>query len=283
MKNRRLKKHGTTSPVLASGAVLVLALGACAGGEDGGDPSDSVATVTETPTRTVDVTAPPETSVPPETVPDQPETVPEQPEVPGEDPGVVSVPGEETETYFSTEGQEVGLAGVSPDMVPVVVREQPAVDSTPVAELDKIGAVVLAGREWRDPALAEQGYWAEVRVDGVQGWIPSGNLYHFGGNADVTADYAGIPASDGPQGVVAAVAEQATRGMGDWLLETTPDYAGEPFYRVDVTGMQDDAQAGERLFVTVREDAGENGREYTVDTVERTLLCHRGVSGGLCL
>ncbi|OLT51430.1 hypothetical protein BJF89_06785 [Corynebacterium sp. CNJ-954] len=101
--------------------------------------------------------------------------------------------------------------------------------------------------------------------------------------ADVTADYADIPASSGARGLVAAVAEQATRGMGDWILETTPDYAGEPFYRADVTGMQDDAQAGERLFITVREDVGENGREYTIDTVERTLLCHRGVSGGLCL
>lgn len=267
MRNRRLKKHGTKTPVLASGAVLMLALGACAGGENGGGQSESVVTVTETPTRNVEMTAPPETT----------------PEVPGDAPGEVIVPGEETETYFSTEGQEVGVAGLGPDMEPVVVREQPAADSAPVAEVDRLGAVVLAGREWRDPALAEQGYWAAVRVEGVQGWMPSGNLYHFGGNTDVTADYADIPASSGAQGMVAAVAEQATRGMGDWILETTPDYADEPFYRVDVTGMQDDAQAGERLFITVREDVGENGREYTVDTVERTLLCHRGVSGGLCL
>ncbi|MGN0095756.1 MAG: hypothetical protein ACI38U_06800 [Corynebacterium sp.] len=137
MKNHTTSKHGIMTPVLAA---------------------DSVGTVTETPTRTVEVTAPPE--------------------VPGDTPGEVIAPGEETETYFSTEGQEGGVAGLGPDMEPVVVREQPA---------------------------------------------------------------------------------------------------------ADVTGVQDDAQAGERLFITVREDVGENGREYTVDTVERTLLCHRGVSGGLCL
>lgn len=270
MKNHNLKKHGIKTPVLASGAVLVLALGACAGGEDGGDRAESVATVTETPTRNVEVTLPPATS------PGSPGTTPDV-------PGDVTVPGEETETYFSTEGQEVGLAGVRPEMVPVVVREQPAADSAPVAELDQVGSVVLAGREWRDPALADQGYWAEVRVDGVQGWMPSGNLYHFGGTTDVTADYTDIPAGTGSQGVVVAVAQEATGGTGQWVLETTPDYAGEPFYRVDVTGMQDDAQGGERLSVTLREVNGGNGREYAVDSVESTLLCHRGVNGGLCL
>ncbi|WP_420100022.1 hypothetical protein [Corynebacterium sp.] len=239
-------------PVLAIGVGAPLLLGGCLAVRGGESEDGPVVTDTRTVTNTVEMPAP---------------------------TGKATVPGEEVETYFSTEGQEVGVAGWGPDREPLIVRDVPSVDGDDVAHVDRLGAVELAGREWNNTDLPDEGYWAEVRVDGAQGWMLSGHLFHFGGNADVTGDYVDMPAADEEQELVTSVGGQSAGDQAEWILLTTPDYAGEPFYRVDVTGMKDDAQAGERLFVTVEENDG----RYAVGKVERTLLCHRGVSGGLCL
>lgn len=261
MMNRRLR-----APVLALGAGTALVLSACAGDGSSDDQGDRMATVTETATETVQTTLPQET-----------ETLTGAPS-PTQDPEEITVPGEQVETFFSTAGQEVGVAGLAPDQEPLEVRAVPSSEGETVAEIDRLGAVELAGREWNNPALEDEGYWAEVLVDGQRGWMLSGNLYHFAGTSDVTDDYAGVPAADSAQAAAQAVAEDAAR-EADWILLTTPEYAGEPFYRVDVTGMRDDSVAGERLFITV----GENNGRYEVDEVERTLICQRGVSGDLCV
>lgn len=60
---------------------------------------------------------------------------------------------------------------------------------------------------------------------------------------------------------------------------TTPADTGDGLYRVDVTGLPDDAQAGERLRVAL----GNSDGMYRVASVDQTLLCARGVTGGLCL
>jgi hypothetical protein len=254
MKNRRLHISA-----LVAGAGTAVALAACTGSEGSGAQDAPAVTVTETHTRSVEVTA----------------TV----ETPADDPGEIPVPGEEVETYYSTEGKEVGVAGLRPEEEPLVVRDVPSVDGRAVAEVDRLGAVELAGREWNNTDRPDEGYWAEVRVDGEQGWLPSGNLFHFGGTEDVTEEYRDLPPAETDRELLAAVGQRSTGGMADWIVLTTPDYAGEPFYRVDVTGMKDDAQAGERLSITVEQvDGG-----YGIATVDRTLVCRRGVSGGLCL
>lgn len=257
----RIRRAGaTTLATTAATATTLLLLAACiSSGEDGGqhgsDPSDTVratATVTET-------VAEPVTSG----------------ETPTETP--TEVPGEEVEAYFSTAGQEVGVAGLASEEEPIIVRDVPSPTGTQVADVDRLGAVELAGREWNNTQDPDEAFWAQVRVDGATGWMPSARLYHFAATTDVTDDYRDVT-GDSEQAVVEAVGQQAA-SMADHVLLTTPDYAGEPFYRVDVTGMKDDAQAGERLFVTV----GENDGNYAAEKVECTLLCHRGVSGGLCL
>ncbi|WP_291478580.1 hypothetical protein [Corynebacterium sp.] len=259
-----MKNHGLQATALVAGVGVAWVLGACTGATGDGGRDDPVVTVTATATRSVEVTVPP--GPPAET---------ESPD----DTGGITVPGEEVETYFSTEGQEVGVAGLRPDREPIVVRDVPSAGGRPVAEVDRLGAVELAGREWNNTDDPDEGYWAEVRVDGHRGWMPSGNLFHFGGTTDVTDDYRDLPTAATDDELLEAVGEEATGGMADWIILTTPDYAGEPFYRLDVTGMKDDAQAGERLFVTVvQADGG-----HRVGKVERTLVCHRGVSGGLCL
>lgn len=257
----RIRRAGaTTLATTAATATTVLLLAACAssaedGRQDGSDPSD---TVTATATVTETVAEPATSSATPTETPTE-------------------VPGEEVEAYFSTAGQEVGVAGLASEEEPIIVRDVPSSTGTQVAEVDRLGAVDLAGREWNNTQDPDEGFWAQVRVDGVTGWMPSAHLYHFAATTDVTDDYRDVT-GDSEQEVVEAVGQEAA-SMAEYVLLTTPDYAGEPFYRVDVTGMKDDAQAGERLFVTVEENDG----GYAAEKVERTLLCHRGVSGGLCL
>lgn len=252
-----MRIRGTGAATLAT---TVLLLAACASsGEDGGqDGSEPSGTVTATATVTETVAEPATPSVTPTGTP-------------------AEVPGEEVEAYFSTAGQEVGVAGLESEEEPIIVRDVPSSTGAQVEEVDRLGAVELAGREWNNTQDPDEGFWAQVRVDGAAGWMPSAHLYHFAATTDVTDDYRDVT-GDSKQAVVETVGRQAA-SMADHVLLTTPDYAGEPFYRVDVTGMKDDAQAGERLFVTV----GENDGSYAAEKVERTLLCHRGVSGGLCL
>lgn len=67
--------------------------------------------------------------------------------------------------------------------------------------------------------------------------------------------------------------------MGRWAIVTKPEDTGDGAYRLDITGVPDDAQAGERLKVTFDEVDG----QYTISNVEKTLLCARGLSDGMCL
>jgi hypothetical protein len=49
----------------------------------------------------------------------------------------------------------------------------------------------------------------------------------------------------------------------------------------DVIGIQDDAVRGFRVHVFATPDEG--GEGFVLKSVEQTLLCGRGVSGGLCV
>lgn len=260
-------------PVLALGACTALMLGACGNGGDDVDTRDDGASETT-------VT---ETMVPADNDDggDSGGIAPGEPDPGGSDtlPGEVTVPGEQVETYFSNEGAVVGVAGLDAAMAPEIIRAQPSLEAGQVSQVWRTGSVELAGREWNNTTLPDEGYWAEVRLDGVRGWMPSAHLFYFGGVEDVTGEYADIGSADDPYRVLGMIGERSTNGMGRWAVVTTPDDTGDGAYRVDVTGMPDDAQAGERLRVTVEQsDEG-----FRAGQVERTLLCARGVSGGLCL
>lgn len=270
MRNRRNR-----NPVLAVGACAALLLGACgnSGGGDNDNNSASPDTVADTVT---EIAGGPGDGTQPD--PSDPGD-PGNPGDPG-DPGEITVPGEQVETYYSREGAVVGVAGLTPDIAPEIIRAQPSLESEEVGQVWRTGSVELAGREWNNTTLPDEGYWVEVRQDGVQGWMPGAHLFYFGGVTDVTGEWAHIPPSDDPVRSLAAIGHEVTHGdMGRWAIVTKPEDTGDGAFRMDITGVPDDAQAGERLKVTFDENNG----EYTISQVERTLLCARGVSGGLCL
>lgn len=190
-----------------------------------------------------------------------------------------TVPGYPVQTYYSTEGAVTGIAGLDSVSAPEIIRSQPNFAAPQVSQVWRTGAVELAGHEWRDADGPDATYWAEVRLDGVQGWMPSNHLYYFGGTGNVTGDYADIAPADDPYKILATIGWRATDNGGRWAVVTTPADTGDGLYRVDITGMPDDAQAGERLRVAL----GYSDGNYRVASVDQTLLCARGVTGGLCL
>lgn len=198
-----------------------------------------------------------------------------------------SVHGESQETFYSEEGAEVGVAGLLPEDVPLEIHAEPTPETEIIAELEPTDAVVLGGHERSHVASENEGSWVEIQLADGYGWVHQDNLYYFGQNADATDDYSDhIDPAPSSEDIAESVGEHAIAewdpdgAVGDWRLVTTPEDQGEDFYRVDVVGMMDDAQAGYRLFVHVEEtDAGQE-----LVQVESTLLCSRGVSeDGLCL
>lgn len=197
--------------------------------------------------------------------------------------------GEETQTYFSDEGTEVGVAGLEEDDSPIDVHAEPAAESDVVAELEATDAVLLGGRERDHPDHQEAGIWKEVELADGFGWVDTGNLYFFGSTEDVTEEFIDeVPPAETPAAIAESVGEHtvepwhedgAPPEAGGSVLISAPEDTGEEFYRVDATGMPDDSVGGYRLFVTVQE-AGDG---YELVQVERTDLCQRAVSeDGLC-
>lgn len=298
------------TPATGLGLGALLAVTACA-------PDDTAVTEDETspePTVTETVTEEPEDTQAEE--PEAEETGQEEPEeatdaVPDE-PGAgesdlppggtdrldeITEDGEPFDAHTgvsaeAAEGEEAGVAGLSDDDAPLEVRGAPSHDAELVAELGQLDALLLGGRGWLPPDEAEeQSSWTEIQLADGYGWV-QGSIYFFGRTEDVTETYIDdVPPAEEEHQIARSVAEEAAEGedltddesepLGpDWEMISSPQDYGEDFYRMDVLGMLDDSVAGERLFVHV--DQVSDG--FQLSQVERTVICHRGVSDdGRCV
>lgn len=198
------------------------------------------------------------------------------------------LPGESAATYFSREGEAVGVVG-SPGPLPVLAV--PTVEGEMdemVGEVFATDTVLLGGRERYVPESEQS--WIEIELAEGYGWVQAGHFYYFGEHEDITDQYADqVSASADPEELALQVAELHTADWGEEgqaeggpavEIVNNPDFVDVDYYIVDATGMMDDSVAGDRLFVTVEEsDAG-----YELSQVERTVLCMRGVSDdALCV
>lgn len=288
------------STTISVSAVMLLALAACAPDDVGTDPEPE-ATGAETVTETAEAQEP--TAKPEDTEQtEEPEVGPPEGLPSGGAPQVddADLPGGESVTgHYSEAGVEVGVAGLDPDDAPLEVHALPGEDSEVVAELLSTDAVVLAGRERIINTSTEDespSIWAEVQLADGHGWVPTAYVYHFGATEDVTETYIDdVPPTEESRALAESVGERASGGepgqdeteedpdatdLGpDWVVITEPEDYGEEFYRVDLTGQQDDSVAGDRFFVYVEEQAD----GYQLTQVEATALCSRGVTDdGLC-
>lgn len=198
------------------------------------------------------------------------------------------LPGESAETYFSREGEAVGVVGTAGPLPVLAVPTLEGEMDEMVGEVFATDTVLLGGRERFVPESEQS--WIEIQLADGYGWVQAGHLYYFGEHEDITDQYADqVSASADPEELALQVAELHTADWGeegqaedgpDVEIVNSPDFVDVDYYIVDATGMMDDSVAGDRLFVTVEErDAG-----YELSQVERTVLCMRGVSDdGLCM
>jgi hypothetical protein len=190
------------------------------------------------------------------------------------------LPGEPIDIGPS-EGDVVAVVGVGHDDV-LHVRAAPGPEQDSLAALDPLADDLVAEGQSR---LLEDSIWYLVSVDEVEGWVNSSYVQYLGGVDDATSlvvDRTGsIPrAATMPQlGLI--VAEQfASTEPPSRVTMTVPaslGSLGEVTY--DVVGLGDDSIGGFRLHVFGTPD----GNGFVLKSVERTVLCLRGVSDGLCV
>jgi len=246
--------------VVAMAAALLLA--GC-----GQQEPDPVATDTPPPPVATETADPTEDPTDPD--PD-PEPEPTEPtELPGEPFG------------RAIEGETYSVVGVAFDDS-LNVRIGPGPDFAVVAQLDPTGSAVATGQD----RLVDSGLWIRLDVNGTAGWANYRLLSLLGQTDDITSQVRDAWAGDEPapetmeelgQLVAETRASQEPESRIVIVVEATVGDLGE--ITVDVLDLGDDSVAGERLVVFGEPvDGG-----FMLRTVERTILCDRGVDGGLCV
>ncbi|MEM7340358.1 MAG: hypothetical protein AAF467_16995 [Actinomycetota bacterium] len=164
-------------------------------------------------------------------------------------------------------------------------REGPGVNFPIVDDVPSLAAtpeIVSAG----EGRLLDQSAWWRVTVGGADAWASFRFLGVLGNTESLLADLdpaiASLETAD-VQDLITAVAESRGGGGPEPRITQVQEPAGlaggQTSYVVDVLDLGDDALAGERLSITVEEGPG----GFTLVGLERTFICNRGVSDGLCL
>lgn len=247
--------------VTAALLVLTLVLAACGDDDDGGvsagDRSDTTTTTADDTTTTTAATT--------TTIDD------------------ADLPGERVE-IFPHEGADLVVVGVEADDV-LNVRAGPGVDFDVVVELEPLAEGLVATGHNRD--IDDQGFWAQIRVEGTTGWANITFLSHPGDTTDVTSEvveaHGERPAAPDMEALGRLVAEQraSDEPPSRIVVVDGPSVGDLGEVTIDVIGFGDDSVGGERLHVFGEPDPSGDG--FTLRSVEATLLCTRGVSDGLCV
>ncbi len=196
------------------------------------------------------------------------------------------LPGEPFATHVPMPGESVAVVGVSFDDT-LAVRNGPGDDFGIAAELGPLDEPTGTGIGRLRTDLSS--IWWRVGFDSSEGWVDSTFIGRLGDTTDATAgvvaELGGIPS--------APTMLELGRVVADTFAAEPPDTSritvtvaptlgdlGEVTY--DVVGLGDDSVLGWRLVVFGTPDGGGPG-VFSLKSVEATLLCARGTSGGLCV
>ncbi len=189
-----------------------------------------------------------------------------------------TLPGEVVD-LFPYAGDELGVVGVKADDS-LNVRSGPGAGFDIVSQLDPLTTGIEATGHNR--TVGDSGVWSEVTANGVTGWASATYLAQLGRIDDITTEIAPSP-TDRPSaetmlelGRMIAGSRASTDPPSDIVVSGGPEVGDLGEITVDVIGMGDDAILGERLHIFGEPDPG--GESFTMRTVERTLLCARGVT-----
>jgi hypothetical protein len=152
--------------------------------------------------------------------------------------------------------------------------------------LNRLGALFSSYTATGNNRQLPNSIWYEGTVGGVTGWASSAFLAYIGATDDITAsiiaDLGETPVAETmlDLGMIVAEASASADPPSRIRMSVAPAVGNLGEVTFDVVDLGDDALAGVRLHVfgTPEEEA------FSLRTVERTLLCSRGVSAeGLCV
>ena len=251
-------------------AAFGLLITACGG--DSAEDSSTTSTPPTTITTTTTTTLPPTTTTTSSTT----TTVP---------------PTSTTTTTTTLAGQPIDFGPEAGDVLGVVAiahddilnfRAGPGTDQEILNRLGALfGGFVATGNNRQLP----NSIWYEGTVDGQVGWASSAFLAYLGATDDITAsviaDLGETPVAETMMelGTIVAEANASTDPASRIRMSVAPTVGDLGEVTFDVVGLGDDALFGVRLQVF-----GTPGDEnFSLKSVERTLLCGRGLSAdGLC-
>jgi galactitol-specific phosphotransferase system IIB component len=267
--NERNDLRSRFSPAVL--AVSMLILGAC--GDDAAsstttttvieDTTSSLATTTTTMETTTSTTAATTTSAPATTTTSSSE-----------------LPGEPID-FGPAAGDTLAVIGVAHDDV-LNLRVAPGADQDIVEGIPPTyDALTAVGQTRQLPGS----FWIAVDYQGTEGWVNLRYVGYLGDTTDATqtviGDLGEVPGAETmlELGFIVAESFASEEPVSEIVLVVAPTVGDLGEITYDVIGLGDDAMRGVRVHVF-----GEPIVEaFTLDTVEVTTLCGRGVDAGACV
>jgi hypothetical protein len=242
------------STLVALALVLVVLVGGAACGRNGEDvgAGDGRTTTTTTTAATTTTATPP-----------------------SED----ELPGERVE-IFPHEGAQLAVVGVAVGDT-LNVREGPGVDFGVAFELEPLAVGITATGHNRH---LDESMWAEITAQGRTGWANTTYLLQPGAVDDITSQIAeDRPRAETMRALGRVVAERVASDdpPSTIVVVDGPTVGDLAEITVDVIGFGDDSVGGERLHIFA--EPAEGGTGFVLRTVERTVLCSRGVADETCV
>lgn len=253
--------------------VTVLVLAGCGSDEDASSDTTTATTEasdTTTTTETETTTSEPtETTAPETTEPDGSEPAPDPADLPGE-----------VFDLYPYEAARLAVVGVDRDDV-LNLRAGPGPSFTIVRELPPTHTGLVATGHNR---MVDDQVWVEARSEGDTGWVSGRYVLQLGSVDDITSELGALPSGETMVDIANAVGElrASDEPRSRVVVVEGPTVGDLGEVMVDVIGLGDDAMGGERLHIFATPAPG--GEAFTVKSVERVVLCSRGVTDDfLCL
>lgn len=279
MDARTHRSKGTRHTATALALALALVVAAC-----GGDGVDTTTTIDDGAATTVPsetTTSPPSTTTSaPATTTTTPSTTTTQPPATTTTTEMPDLPGEPID-IGPAEGDVLAVIGVAYDDV-LNLRAIPGTAGRILVELEPLVDDLTALGNAR---LLPQSIWYEVEYEGSAGWVNSSFVGYLGEVTDTTAGLIAsigeTPSAPTMEALGALIGEHvASESQSARVTVTVAATVGDlGEITLDVVGLEDDALRGLRLHVFATPTDG----EFTLKSVEQTLLCGRGLADGLCV
>ena len=185
------------------------------------------------------------------------------------------MPGEPVE-FGPAAGDTLAVVGVAYDDV-LNLRAAPGADQAIIERIPPLFDDLTALGETRH---LPRSFWIAVDYEGTEGWVNVRYTGYLGKTTDVTPEFIdGLTAADMVElGMMAAEATGFDRA--DVVVSSAPSQGDPGEITVDLLGLEDDSVRGARFHVVGRQ----TGDAFTLDRVESTAICGRGVDGdGICV